>query len=155
MLKVKKVVATTIAFGMLMGISVIGASAQAYTKKPEVKSGDLNPFTKDRSIVSVYGCSISAHSTETIYVNSLKLETKNQNGSTKNYLIHSSTWTSGNRENRDAPLKYTQKSGWDDSYTLSARVNCSNSEIYCISCFDDDNTTGYGTGDGTSPWATE
>lgn len=131
------------------------SAAQAYTLAPDVRSGDWNPFTRDRSIVTIYGCNISSHATDQIYIYSLGLETKNDVGSTKNYSYSTSTFAEGQTQNNTAPFSYTQTSNWDDSYDLSARVNCTYSEIYCASCLDANNTTGYGTGDGPSPWVSE
>lgn len=156
--KFKKILVGLVASAMCVtgSIGAITASAaQAYTLAPQVISGDWNPFTRDRSIVTIYGCNISSHATDQIYVHNLVLETKNDVGSTKNYSYSTSTFAQGQTQNNTAPFSKTQTSNWDDSYDLSARVNCTNSEIYCASCLDANNTTGYGTGDGPSPWISE
>lgn len=148
------IVASVICVTGSMG-AISASAAQAYTLAPQVISGDWNPFTRDRSIVTIYGCDISSHATQQIYIHSLKLETKNDSGSTHDYYFSTSTFAEGQTQNNTAPFSYTQTSYWSDSYDLSARVNCTNSEIYCSACLDDDNTTGYGTGDGPTPWVSE
>ena len=94
-------------------------------------------------------------SEEQIKVYNLILETKNDSGSTHNYTYSTSTFAERQTQNNTAPFSKTQTSYWSDSYDLSARINCKNSEIYCTACLDANNTTGYGTGDGPTPWVSE
>lgn len=137
-------------------VGLLSANAsQAYTLAPDVYSGDWNPFDGDHLVVTVYGCNLAQHADEQIYVHNLKVETKNDEGSTHDYTYSTSTFAEGQRENSRSPFSKTQESPWSDKYDLYARVNCTNSEVYCTGCLGADNSVGYGTGDDPSPWIKE
>ena len=152
----RKIITIAMVGALAISTMAITASArQAYTLAPDVKSGNWNPFTSDRSIITIYPCTLSAHATDQVSVANLKLETKNQAGATANYTYHTSAWAQGQRQNNRLPGSVTRNSNWGDSNTLQARIVMSSGEIYCWGCLDANNTTGYGTGDGPTPWITE
>jgi hypothetical protein len=128
---------------------------QAYTLAPVVRSGNWNPFTVDRSIISIYPCELSSHSTDIVQVANLRLETRISATQTMNYSYHSSTWAQAQRMNSRLPGSATRNSHWSDSNTLQARINMTNGEIWCAGCLDAKNTQGFGTGAGPTAWITE
>lgn len=148
----KRIAAAAAAAIITVSAVSVGASAkQAYFVDPEVKSGDWNPFVKDRVIVSVYGCDLSSHATSQFDVANLVVVMKNNTTGevNRNNYVSTSIWATAQTQNGkcvNSPAQKTFNTPWGDGVQLSAKLDCSNGEVYCWECLTAKPSKGYGTG---------
>ncbi len=147
----KRISAVAMAAAMATTMAVSASARQPYFVDPEVHSGDWNPFTRDRVTAIIYGCDVESHQTSQFDVSNLVVWMKNNDTNdvnTDNY-ISTSTWAVANTQNKKAkPATRTFTSPWSDGVKLSAKLDCSDGEIWCWDCLDARPINdGYGTGD--------